>query len=178
MRCTQAALTRLVSAPLDRKDTSFLTNGLSYEEFTAKTWVGPLSMQVFISYASEDTDIAQRLREDIGTYGADVFQFEHTTKAGDVAWDAVLEAIEHADLFIVLLSNASARSPAVSYEIKHAFHQYINEQRPRMIPLCLEPVTKPLELRVFQDVNLADYDRGFAKLQSLLIIGVSHRGQA
>lgn len=125
-------------------------------------------MNIFLSYATEDREVAHRLRGDLVGAGNVVFQFDESAMAGQVAWDQVISAIDNADVFIVLLSPASVSSLAVNYEIDHAFHRYINEDKLRLVPVVIEATAKPPELRTFSDLVLNEYDRTLDDLLRVL----------
>lgn len=74
--------------------------------------------KVFISYASKDRQLADRLRTDLATAGADPWQFDHSAVPGTDAWDVILTRIGQSDYFLVVLSLQAVESDAVREEIR------------------------------------------------------------
>jgi hypothetical protein len=96
--------------------------------------------KTFISYATSDKPLAQRLKEDLDRSGCDPWQFDLSAVPGTDAWNVILERIEKSDFFAVILSRSTAVSRAVQEEIAHAHYCSVNspEGRPRIIPLITE----------------------------------------
>ena len=124
--------------------------------------------KIFLSFAVEDRLLAERLQADLSERGAEVFQFLRSAVPGTEAWSQVLESIERADWFIVLLTESAIESKPVRYEIRQAQHRYINEDKPRLIPALVEQVEKPSELRIFTNLPFDDYAAALLRLSAML----------
>jgi hypothetical protein len=105
--------------------------------------------KTFISYATPDIGLAQRLKEDLQRAGCDPWQFDLSAIPGTDAWTAILERIDKSDFFIVIVSQNAMTSRAVLEEIAHAHYCSVNnaDGRPRIIPLVIEEhVTLPRQI--------------------------------
>lgn len=160
------------------KDASRPTNELSWKtphvssRFLAKNSVllmtaGP---KVFLSFSSDDREVARSLHRDLSKAGAAVFEFEQSATPGTAAWDEVLANIEASDIFILLASKSALKSRPVQEEVKFAFYQYVNFSRPvTLLPLVLEKgLTLPRELRALNQLSLDPYDASLPRLIALL----------
>jgi hypothetical protein len=123
-------------------------------------------MKVFISYASENRTTAERLYGDLKAAGAEPFEFSASTIGDAAAFQEIIEWIAECDAFVVLVSAAALRSPAVREEINAAHHRYINAGRPgKIVPAMLEADAEPpLVVERFSRVDFLDYDAGRATL--------------
>ena len=102
-------------------------------------------MKVFLSYASEDRELAHTLADDLRQLGHDVYPA--------APWPSDVEAaLRRADAFVVLLSPASVASPFVNQEIKIALVSQRLENR--LIPLIVRPSTQvPWILRTMHPIK-------------------------
>ncbi len=112
-------------------------------------------MKVFLSYASEDRDVAQRVAQSLRQQGHDVYP-----AAG---WPQdVGAALGRAEAFVVMLSPAALGSPFVNQEIKVAL---ISERlQNRLIPVVLKASTQiPWILRTMRPIKAAANATALAK---------------
>ena len=97
---------------------------------------------IFISYSSKDREKAEQLTELLGSAGLSVW----IDKSGiDIAasWSSeIVDAIDACKAMVVLLSSNSIGSVNVAKEVSLAA-----EQKKKILPLDLEPVELPRELR-------------------------------
>ena len=93
---------------------------------------------VFISYSahSEDRAIAQRLTRELKQRGLDVFVDQAIT-AGEDFSRQIREALDNADVVVVLLSSNSQRSRWIKDEVAAAL-----ESRKKVIPVLLDAGAK------------------------------------
>ncbi len=119
---------------------------------------------VFISYSTKDRDLAKRLHDDLREMGANVFQFEESATPGMPAWKEVIEAIDKADWFVVLLTQAAVESKPVDAEIEHAHHRHLNRGRPGLVPALVEAGEKPPLLARLTTLPFHDYAAGLDAL--------------
>jgi len=127
--------------------------------------MGP-SPRVFLSYASEDRAIAERLATDMRTAGVDVFFAEWEIRPGDSIRAKIDQGLSDCTHFVVLLTISSIGKPWVNAEIDAGFVRRV-EDSCRFIPLRLglSPNQLPPLLRGLHSPTLDDYDR---ELRSLL----------
>lgn len=104
-------------------------------------------MKVFLSYASEDRDVAHRVAEGLRHVGHDVYPNAHWPQ--DVG-----SALDRAEAFVVLLSPAAVGSPFVNQEIKLALISQNLEDR--VVPVVLKSSTQvPWILRTMRPIKAA-----------------------
>jgi hypothetical protein len=102
-------------------------------------------MKVFLSYASEDREIAKTVADDLREAGHDVYPGAHWPQD-------VRAALNQADAFVVLLSPAAVGSPFVSQEIKLALVSERLENR--VIPVVLKRSTQvPWILKTMEPIT-------------------------
>lgn len=129
-----------------------------------------MKRRVFISFASPNLGLAERLQDDLTKRGASVFQFNKSARPGRSAWDQVYNNIDESDYFLSLLSRDAVKSRPVNKEIEYADHQNTNhdgwpvlvESKP------LEPKKWPQALRVLTPLDLSDYESDPSKYESSL----------
>ena len=98
-------------------------------------------IRIFISFASSNSRLAERLHEELTKRGATVFQFETSAHAGKSAWDQVYDNIQDADYFVCLLSREAIKSRPVRKEIGYAdYCNTNNDGRPEMVPIVVETI--------------------------------------
>ena len=123
-------------------------------------------MKIFISFATEDVDIAGSVFTELTGAGADVFQFGRTETIGRPSWEQVLQAINDSETFVVLISKSSIASTPVQAEIDQAHYSYINRQKPGrlvvgMIDKSIEP---PITIERFARLDLSSVETGIQRL--------------
>jgi predicted CoA-binding protein len=124
-------------------------------------------VKVFISYSTSDQETATRVFQALTAAGADVFQFGRSETLGKRAWEEIAESIDVADVFVVLISASAIASKNVKQEVGHAVHlqQEFASDRPRIVVAMLEDGVKPFTtIRVFNRLNLKDFDAAMARL--------------
>ena len=127
-------------------------------------------MQVFITHAAGDADLAERIADQLRGHGLEVWD-ESQVLPGDNWGLKLAEALQTSDAMVVLLTNDSARSPNVSYELGYALGN--KEYRGRVVPVIAAPPNAPSEkeipwvLRRFQMIRLEGDDRDGERLNKL-----------
>ncbi len=148
--------------------------------------------RVFISFASPDLGLAERLQQDLTKHGATVFQFNKSARAGRGAWEQVYNNIDESDYFLSLLTHDAIKSRPVNKEIEYADHRNTNNDgRPELVPVLAEKVPLdakkwPQALRVLTPLDLSGFDTDPSKYESgvaalAALMGISgtadgHRG--
>jgi len=127
-------------------------------------------MQVFISHAAGDADLAERIADQLRDCGLEVWD-ESRILPGDNWGLKLAEALQTSDAMVVLLTKDSAHSPNVSHELGYALGS--KEYRGRVIPVIAAPPKDPSEaeipwvLRRFQMIRLEGDDRDPERLKKL-----------
>lgn len=107
---------------------------------------------VFISYAHEDRETAQKLADLIQRVGGWSVWWDRTLLPGQQFDEVIQEAIESAKCVIVIWSHHSVRSRWVKTEAREGGVRNI------LAPVMIEPVKLPLEFRSFEAADLAAWD--------------------
>lgn len=109
---------------------------------------------IFISYAREDGDFAQRLAKELGDVEYEIWIDVNSIRTGP--WpEQIKEAIFGCYVFIVVLSPDSKASKWVQKELHYADKVKDVSQ---IIPIILEEVDLPLQV---QDISYVDFRGGF-----------------
>ena len=108
----------------------------------------------FVSYSSQDSELALRLTKDLQGAGADVWLDQLAIRAGQ-QWDrevqAALDACSHV---VVVLSPAAAASDNVLDEIAYAL-----DERKAVLPLMMQTCRIPLRLKRLHYIDFrTNYD--------------------
>lgn len=94
-------------------------------------------MQLFISYARKDASSVNQLEQMLEANGHRVW-YDQELHGGEPWWDGILTQIENCDVFIFVLSPASAASPACQTEYGYA--QALSKP---ILPLMVEAAELP-----------------------------------
>lgn len=127
-------------------------------------------MQVFISHAAFDADLAQRIARQLRAQGLEVWDGSQILP-GDNWGLKLAEALQTSNAMVVLLTKNAARSPNVSHEIGYALGNL--EYRGRVVPVIAAPPNKPPKkeipwiLRTFRTIQLKGDDRDDERLSSI-----------
>src|SRR5687768_13057227 len=123
-------------------------------------------MKLFISYAHTNHRKVRELSALLEELGHEVW-FDEELNGGDDWWAGILRQIENCDVFIFALSKDSQRSEAC-----HAEFQYAIRLRKWVLPLRLEPVEMPDELKMlhYEDV----YGRRYQDITVTLARALNH----
>lgn len=121
--------------------------------------------RVFLSYASEDLPMAERLARDIAQEGIEIFFAEWAIVPGDSIRSRIDQGLQDCTHFIVLLTAISITKAWVKTEIDAAFMRQV-EKTSRFIPLRmgLSPASLPPLLRSLNSPQIDDYDRDLRSL--------------
>jgi hypothetical protein len=107
---------------------------------------------VFLSYSHQDQPTARQLAHELEQRGAAVVIDDQVLRPGDNWPERIGEAIRNSDVFLILVSPASARSESVLLELGIAFS---DENGPRVIPIRLSGAEIPTDL---SDIIYLDAD--------------------
>ena len=122
-------------------------------------------MQIFISYSHADTEFANRLRESLEQGGYSVWIDDTDIEPGELWDDEIVNGLKESDVFLVILSPASAASINVKNEIGYAL-----EKNKKLIPILYKKCELPFRLRDYQyiDFTTLPYEKGLQKVLSKL----------
>ena len=106
---------------------------------------------IFVSYSSKDRPFALGLVKELQKLGADVWIDQLGIKLGE-NWDnAIEEALEKSETFMLILSPTSVESPNVQDEVSIA----INTKK-KMVPILIEECKLPMRWQRRQYADLAN----------------------
>lgn len=97
---------------------------------------------IFVSYSRQDQETVDRIIEAIKRAGRDVWIDREKLKEGELWRASVVQAIDDADLFLIMLSPNSATSKMVQKEIDLAEGANID-----LVSVVLAPLQIPAQLR-------------------------------
>ena len=124
-----------------------------------------IEKKAFLSYSHEDKDFAQMIAQKLMESGIDVWWDKWEILIGDSLIQKIfMEGLSKADIFLIILSNASVNSNWVKQELDHAIIKKI-EGVTRILPIVKEKCDIPPPLRTLLWVDLStDIDAGIQKL--------------
>jgi uncharacterized protein YjbI with pentapeptide repeats len=93
---------------------------------------------LFISYASQDGAIAQRLHADLRTKDVPCWFAPHDLVPGDYFREEIDKAIHVQDKLLLVLSKDSVASKWVKYEVNRALNREIEQERKILYPIRLD----------------------------------------
>jgi hypothetical protein len=121
--------------------------------------------KTFLSYSRINKDFALKLAKVLKSEGFHIWLDQLDIPPG-ARWDAEVEkALEESDIFMIIITPASAKSENVLDEIGYAI-----DSGKRILPVLLETATIPLRLRRFQYVDFTSksFDEGIESARELL----------
>ncbi len=103
-----------------------------------------MAQQVFISYASADKTIADRICGALESVGVSCWIAPRNIPAGADFPSAIVEGISAARAFVLVLTEHAVASPHVLSEVGHAFNG-----KKRILPFRISPAALPEDLEYF-----------------------------
>jgi TIR domain/Pentapeptide repeats (8 copies) len=108
-------------------------------DFYRSTMMHPIQYQsVFISYSSDDESLSKRLHADLQANGVRCWFAPHDLKPGDFFRQEIDKAIHVQDKLLLILSEKSATSKWVRYEVNSALDREVNQERTILFPLRID----------------------------------------
>ncbi|PJF41299.1 MAG: TIR domain-containing protein [Chloroflexi bacterium] len=124
---------------------------------------------IFICHATNDDTFADRLSRDLQARGYETWVDHINHVPAGMHWDEYVDQqLRVAEIMILIISHAAARSPNVSAEWRE-----FQRLRKRIIPVKVDRCPMPLLLRHIQHLSFIDdnsYDENFKRLLSSLPI--------
>src|SRR5437588_2026479 len=123
-------------------------------------------INIFISYSHSDSDFVDRLDVDLRQQGFATWM-DRQRLAGGQRWRRELqEAVERAQVLLIVLSPEAVASVNVQIEYDFAL-----DERKAVIPVYYRQCTVPMELRAIQWIDFrTSYEQGIAGLLQALHI--------
>jgi TolB-like protein/Flp pilus assembly protein TadD len=118
--------------------------GESEDHYGATRKTAATPARVFISYASRDTESAQKICTALEAAGSPCWMAPRDVKAGAQYADAIVRAINEARAVVLVLSGSAVSSPHIAREIERAA-----SKRKPIIPLRLDVAALNPELEYF-----------------------------
>lgn len=124
--------------------------------------------QFFISHTHEDAETAQRLANDLRSFGCKIWMAPDSIQPGEKWAEAIGRGLEESGVFLLLLSPEAIASSWVRTETNAAIELNHNGEM-RLFPLLLRNCKVPILLRTYQHISLQDgYKQGFSRLWQIL----------
>ena len=121
--------------------------------------------QVFLSYATDDKEIARRIVDKLHEQGVRVWFDTFELRPGDSIAKAIDDAISASDYLVVLLSPSSVNSVWVQAELAAAFSRDLASRDITLLPVLIADCEIPLLLASYQYLDLrTDFEQGVARL--------------
>ena len=118
------------------------------------------SAKVFLSYAPNDAEFANRLSKDLINSGFQVLKTRNVVLVGDNIQDKILDAIQNADFFVTILSMDALESQWISQELEIA-----KNRSKKVFPVLKEKINLSPPLAEIQCADFStDYDTAIASL--------------
>lgn len=93
-------------------------------------------MKAFLSHSSKDKALVEEVARFLG--GASVELDQNTFDFGELNSEAIADALDRSDLFVLFISSASILSPIVRFEARLAQELYVRGALAKMLFVCLD----------------------------------------
>ncbi|TBR09340.1 MAG: toll/interleukin-1 receptor domain-containing protein [Candidatus Nitrosotenuis sp.] len=125
----------------------------------------PMTIQAFISYSFNDTDLMNKLKKSLESHGAKCYVAKHDEDYGGSLPDKLTSAIDESPVVIAILTKYGSSSSTVNQEIGYA-----KKARKRIIPLLEEGVPIPVFLQGIEHARFTpdNVDRIFKKISKFV----------
>jgi hypothetical protein len=110
---------------------------------------GSNKMKAFLSYTSRDANLARRVAEMLRIREVDVWFDQRDLRPGDPLGSALVSGISAVDYFVILITEASAHSNWVQFEVGNAIQRAV-EAGLRLIPLVFDNAQVPNVLAAYK----------------------------
>ena len=125
-------------------------------------------VRAFLSYSSEDVELAQQIDLDLRELGAHVWIDQRMILPGDSLYEVIPEGIESADFFLALLTNNSVESKWCKRELHRAFELESSKDRVFIVPILAEHCEIPpfLKEKSYADIRDEKYADGIEMIHA------------
>lgn len=108
--------------------------------------------QIFISYAREDENYANRLTHHLEELGHSTWKFDEGISPGQKWQDVIFDKLKSVDALVLILSEATSRSSWVNHEFGAALAYSRERGKPIIIPVVLDLATAPSTISQIQSI--------------------------
>ncbi|MGA9347331.1 MAG: toll/interleukin-1 receptor domain-containing protein [Anaerolineae bacterium] len=134
---------------------------------------GDKTIQVFISHATKDAQLAHRLADDLQRLGVQIWITPESIRPGEGWVEAIERGLAESSHMVVVLTPAALESEWVRKETDVAIAQE-RKGLIQVIPLDVEPCEVPLLLGSYQMASFRrNYDAGLSQLVDILGVRVT-----
>jgi hypothetical protein len=122
----------------------------------------PSTKSVFLSYVHSDKTRVRQIATDLRLAGLDVWFDEDELLPGQNMQEKINEAIKRSDAMLVFVSKYTNEKAGFFFEELKMMYEYVRtarNQKSRIIPVRLDPVTPAGDLKKYQWVDLFSNDR-------------------
>lgn len=146
--------------PFAKEQLAYAYSGKKPMKKTAK------QKDIFLSYASEDKNFADRLANDLDDYGLSVWIDEWFILPGDSITEKINSALKDCRYFVPILSNSFLTKHWPQRELSSAIMRQSNAGQKYIIPLLIEKCSLPdLLLDIAYSDFTKDYDSSLTRLK-------------
>jgi len=127
----------------------------------------PKLIEAFVSYShnAEDAEFCALLCDEFERHGVNAWRDRRQLRVGEMFDQAIVDAIEDSDAFVIVLSPDSVASAYVMRELRHALASFRQDGSPQVFPLLLKPCEVPSELAALTWVDFTtDFQMPFRQL--------------
>lgn len=107
---------------------------------------------VFVSYSHKDKPVAEEIATMISAEGISVWFDEWKVVPGDSIIDKIGEGLICTH-FVFLISNNTPQSKWQNQEFKSTFTRYVEESKPKIIPILLDEAKSPSLINHFNHIR-------------------------
>lgn len=111
---------------------------------------------VFISYSSQDREIASKIANDLSKNGIDVWFDNWKINLGDSLIEKIEQGIKNSDYLILVLSKSSFQSAWVQKEVQAVFAKKNSGENQVIIPVLIDTVEDSQIPSYLRDIKYAD----------------------
>ncbi len=124
---------------------------------------------VFISYSTKDSFLADRLRKSLEDRAVRVWLAKDDLIVGQPWESEIYKKIQNSDYLLVIVTHNSMESKWVQKELNKARMREIEDEETIILPLLFEKCKLPPRLARIQYADFRDYDGGYAQLLKKLV---------
>ena len=140
-------------------------------EMSEPNTVGRRPPRIFLSYASEDKDVARKITDRLRHNGVQIWFDEYELQTGDSIRNRIQDAIAASDYLVVLLSPNSVRAHWLQSELNSAFSRELTSRDIAILPVLIADCEIPSTLagRIYLDLR-KNFDQGIERLTQRMSI--------